>query len=102
MKNKFLITATVFDRKGKVLSISNNSYSKTHTIQASYAKKLGLEDKIFLHAEIAALIKCKAKSPFKIKIERYNKKGEPMIAKPCPICELAIKEAGISFVEYTC
>jgi hypothetical protein len=27
--------------------------------------------------------------------------GRPKLAKPCVVCELAIKEAGIKFVEYT-
>lgn len=99
-KSKFELVATVFDRKGNILSKATNSYQKSHTIQARYAKRVGLEDKIFLHAEIAALIKCRG-IPYKIKIERYSKKGEPLLAKPCPICELAIKEAGIHIVEYT-
>ena len=39
--------------------------------------------------------------PYKILIERYNSEGEPVLAKPCEICQLAIKEAGIKRIEYT-
>jgi tRNA(Arg) A34 adenosine deaminase TadA len=55
---------------------------------------------VYLHAEIAALVKARGKG-YKIKIERYNKHGEPMLAAPCPICLAAIKEAGIQLVEHT-
>ena len=101
MKTIFHITATIFDKRGMIISRAVNSYHKTHTRQAFYAKRLGLHDKIFLHAEIAALVKCRSGVPYRIKIERYDKNGNPMLAKPCPICELAIKEAGIHVVEYT-
>lgn len=58
---------------------------------------------IYLHAEVAAIIKAlKVGTPHKIMIERYGKDGSPMLAKPCAMCEIAIREAGIHFVEYTC
>lgn len=96
------ITATIYDKKGRVLAIGHNSYTKTHPTQAQYACKANLPEKVFLHAEIAALVKCRGGKPYKIKIERYDKKyGKPINAEPCPICKLAIKEAGISFVEYS-
>lgn len=98
---RFDVTATVYDRKGNILAVGKNSYEKTHPKQYFYAKKVGEEKKVYLHAEIAALVKCRSGKPYKIKIERYDKMGNPKNAKPCPICELAIKEAGISFIEYT-
>ncbi len=104
-KCKHDVVATVYDKRGKVLACCHNSYTKTHPIQAHYAKMAGgrFVEKIYLHAEIAAIIKAKGEGDaYKIKIERYSKDGSPRNAKPCPVCELAIKEAGISFVEYTC
>ncbi len=100
MKSKFHIKATIFDRKGKILAEGQNSYIKSHPMQAKYANKCGYEDKIFLHAEISALVKCKSQG-HSMRIERYNRKGEPLLAKPCPICELAIKEHGIKEISYT-
>ena len=97
---KHKITATVYDRKGRVLSVGHNSYTKTHPKQAHYAMIAGREHNVFLHAEVDALVKCKGIA-HKIKIERYGRDGNPRDAKPCPICELAIKEAGIRFIEYT-
>ncbi len=83
-----------------MLSIGQNSYIKTHPRQATHAKKVGEPERIYLHAEISALIKCRGK-PYKIKVERKNKEGQYMMAKPCPVCEHAIKESGIKFVEYS-
>lgn len=98
---QYNIIATVLDKKGNVLARATNSYQKTHPYQAMLAKRSGNPEKVFLHAEIAALVKCRSGIPYKIKIERYNKHNEPLLAKPCPICEAAIKEAGIHLVEYT-
>jgi hypothetical protein len=37
----------------------------------------------------------------KLVVTRYNKNGEPMIAKPCRVCQRVIKFAGINTVEHT-
>ena len=99
---KFLIKATITDKKGNVLSSAQNSYTKSHPIQARFAGNVGKPDSIFLHAEIAALIRlnnsCK---PHKIFIERYRKDGRPALARPCAVCEAAIKHWGIKNIEYT-
>ncbi len=100
MKKHQNIIATVYDKKGRVLSTGKNSYTKTHPKQAMMAARCGHHHKVYLHAEMAALIRCRGEA-YKIKIERYNRKGAPLLAKPCEICELAIREAGIKFIEYT-
>lgn len=100
MRKQQTITATIFDKKGRILSVGKNSYTKTHPRQAHLAAKCGHHHKVYLHAEIAALVKCKGQ-PHKILIERYNRRGEPLLAKPCEICQMAIKEAGINFIEFT-
>ena len=103
MTEKQDITATVFDKKGRILSYSKNSYIKTHSRMKILAEKSGCnENKIYLHAEVRAIIKAlKVGVPYKISVERYYKNGMPALSKPCKICELAIKEAGIRVVEYT-
>lgn len=101
-KKRFSITATIYDKRGRILSIGNNSYNKSHPFQAEYANKVGLPDKIFLHAEIHAIVKCKRlDKAHRIVIERYDSRGNPKIAKPCPVCETAIRENGIKIVEHT-
>jgi deoxycytidylate deaminase len=102
MSAKQKITATIYDRKGNTLSIGKNSYVKTHPMQKFFADKCGEEHKQFLHAEISAIVNLRGGVPHKIKIERFNKHGDPMLAKPCQICELAIKKSGIKYIEYTC
>jgi tRNA(Arg) A34 adenosine deaminase TadA len=98
---KHTITATITDKRGRVLSQAQNNYSKSHPIQSSLASRMGQPSRIFLHAEIAALIKLRKGTPHKIFVERYHKDGKPANARPCPVCEYAIKQAGISHVEYT-
>lgn len=99
---KHALTAIITDKRGRVLSIGQNSYVKTHPLQAHYARRAGLEHKVFLHAEMSAIVKCRDLSKaHKISIFRYNKKGEPMNAKPCPICQDAIAKAGIFNIEFT-
>ena len=96
------ITAIIYDRKGRVLSVGKNSYVKTHTLQAKHADKVGLPDKQFLHAEVHAITKCKDLSKaHRIFVARYGKSGQPLLAKPCPVCQSAIEASGIEFVEWT-
>lgn len=100
-RKKYSITATAYDKQGRKLSVGQNDYSRTHPIQAELAARVGLHEKQMLHAEVMCIIRARSNQIYKIKIERYDSKGNPKLAKPCPICELAIKEAGIKFVEYT-
>jgi len=101
MKKFPKLTATVYDKRGRILSTGINSSIKTHPEQSRLATIAGLPLKVYLHAEIAALIRVRHGVPYRIVIERYGKMGEPRLAKPCPICELAIQQAGISRIEYT-
>lgn len=99
-KQKQKVVATIFNKQGRKISSAVNSYTKTHPMQARLAAEIGKPESIFLHAEIAALVRCREK-PYKIRVERHMRNGELGNAKPCPICELAIKRAGIKFVEYS-
>lgn len=91
------ICSIITDRKGRILGIGTNSYTKTHPRQAFYATKCNDFHKIFLHSEIDALVNCKQK-PETIYIARVNHKGEPLRVSPCPICQLAINDAKIKNV----
>lgn len=73
---------------------------KTHPRQAHYAKQNGRNEKIYLHAEISALIKCR-EEPHTIYVGRIMKTGMAGMCKPCPICEQAIREAGAKYIVYT-
>lgn len=98
---RYRMAAAVLDRKGKILAIGTNSYVKTHTKQFKYANKLGIGHKAFLHAEISALIKVKNGDPYELVVVRVGNNGELRLAKPCEICEMAIKQAGVKVVRFT-
>ena len=106
-KGKYKVAAAVLSKKGKVLSYGTNSYTKTHPTQDKYAKQAGCCQKQYLHAEIAALVAYarhdtkRQENPHKIKVLRVNQRGETRMSKPCQICDLAIKAAGVKVVEYS-
>lgn len=102
MAKQHHITAIIYDKRGRILSVGQNSYVKTHTLQSCHAKKVGQPEKEFLHAEVAAIVKCKDLSrAHRIFVSRWNANGEPALAKPCKICESALAAAGINIIEHT-
>ena len=101
-RKKFKLTATIYNKRGHVIAIGENSYQKTHPLQVKLAHKHGRPGAIFMHAEIQALVRLKDWSKaYKIYIERYGDDGSPLPAAPCNICRAAIEEAGIVEVEHT-
>lgn len=96
--SRFDITAIIYDKRGRVLSIGKNSYCKTHPLQHHHACKVGLPHKQFLHA----ISRCKhLHKAHRISVLRFDAKGKPCNAKPCPVCASAISAAGIKIVEHT-
>jgi tRNA(Arg) A34 adenosine deaminase TadA len=99
---RHVITATISDRKGRVLSIGQNNYVKTHPLQAEHAIKVGEPHKIFIHAEVSAIIRCPDISrAHRILITRYDRQGRPALARPCAICASAIAATPIRIIEHT-
>ena len=101
---KHQITAYCYNKRGHLVSIGHNSYTKSHPLQAYFAKKVGHPNKIYLHAEIAALVQAgtmETNQVHEISIVRLNKKGEFRPSKPCPICIEALKAFGVQHVVYT-
>lgn len=102
MKARQAITAIIYDKKGNILSIGKNSYVKTHPLQAKFAKRTGHSHKVFLHAEIDAIIKCRdIDKAYRIFVSRVTPCGKMAIAKPCPVCQHAISLTPIKKVEHT-
>lgn len=99
---RFDMTAIIYDKRGRVLSVGKNSYIKTHPLQNKHACMVGLPDKQFLHAEIHAITRCRnLERAHRIVVTRFGSRGEPKTAKPCPVCVSAIQAAGIKYVEHT-
>ena len=101
MKARQFILAKCYDKRGLLLSVGVNSYSKTHPLQKHFAEKVGHNEREFLHAEIQAILRAKDKPIYRITIERYDRYGNPALAKPCPVCQEAIRAFGIQVVEFT-
>ena len=102
MKKRHAITAIIYDKRGRVLSIGQNSYTDSIRLQRKHATKVGLPEKKFNHAEVVSVAKCRDLSKaHTIKVFRYNSQGLPVNAKPCPICMDIIKEVNIKKIEWT-
>ena len=98
---KHSITAIAYTKSGRIISIGHNSYIKTHPLQASIASSVSLDKKIYLHAEIDAIIRAKGTRIHKLFIFRLGKSNQFLNAAPCPICTKAIALYGIKKVIHT-
>lgn len=87
--------AIATDKRGKILAQSSNSYAKSHVMQAHYSTLSGNPYKIYLHAEIATLVKCR-KKPYRLYVARAALGS----SKPCPICMLAIRDSSVRSIHY--
>lgn len=86
------VYSVVCDKRGRIISESPNSYIKTHPLVKRWSFKANL-DKEYLHAECGAIIKSKGKG-HSLYVARVDSKNNPMIAKPCPVCQIAIEQHG--------
>lgn len=100
-RQKQAVTAYVYDKRGRLVSLGVNSYTRTHPLQAAYGRRTGRPNAVFLHAELDALLKSRGRDAHRIVVVRINKQGEPCLAAPCPACALAIAEWGVTEIEHT-
>ena len=100
-RKKFQLTATTFCSKGRVIAHGENNYKKSHPLMSSLATRVGTPERIFLHAEVQALLRSKDKLVETIIVQRYNSKGEMTLARPCSVCMEALKIYGVSKIKYT-
>lgn len=101
-KGKERLYAIIVNKRGLILSEASNSYIKTSPVMLNNALEVGDDTKPFWHAECLAIHRLKNPDiAHKIVICRVNKHGELRNAKPCKICENAIKKTNIKIVEYS-
>lgn len=105
-KGKKRVAAVITGKRGNVVSIGINDYTKSHPEQKRLSLKAGLdEQRCYIHAELSAILrlpKSKEKQWYKLSVARIDSKGHAQLAMPCPSCMLAIKEAGyIKAVEWS-
>lgn len=101
--NKPHLTAIVYDKRGRILSIGRNSWTKTHPAQARAAAKVGEPYKVYLHAEVDAIVRLsdiEKEKAYKMVVMRYNANGKPMNAKPCKVCQLVLSKFNLK-IEHT-
>lgn len=103
MKRKYTISAIIKDKHGHIISRATNSYIKTHPLQAELASKVGRPQKVFLHAEVLAILRAghKIEKAYSMEIYRFDNQGRPKLAEPCPICKELIATTPIKEVLYT-
>lgn len=99
-RKRHKLLACALDKKGRVLAIRSNDYECSHPVQKYFAEKVGRPDAIYLHAEISCLVASK-KEVYKMIVVRVDSDGNPVLAKPCSICQAAMKEYGVKVIEYT-
>lgn len=87
-------------KKNKVISTAVNLEKKSHPFQAKIAKKVGMVPKIYLHAEVHALIRARCDVDT-IVVARLDKRGQLKLSRPCACCSFALQEAGITKVYYS-
>ena len=100
-RKRYHLLAKAYDKRKRVIAVGENSYSKTSTVMSYFAEKVGLPKKIYLHAEVQSLLRCKDKAPYRLTIERYDNEGQQALAAPCPVCREMIKAWGVKVLEYT-
>lgn len=93
--------ACVLLRKGRIVVRSTNVFGKTHPVQSRLAQQVGQPYRVSLHAELRALLNPKSSSCDTLVVGRVNRQGELCLARPCPVCQLAISESGIKRVYYS-
>lgn len=97
---KYWVIAASLDHHNNIISIGENSYQKTHPMQSRFSQIVGNRNREYLHAEIASLVKNRSKAESIIVI-RMTSTGLVRMARPCNICALALREAGIKYVYYS-
>lgn len=94
--------AVLVSKNWDIISVGSN-VRKTHPLQAELAKSVGLEHKIFLHAELAAMVSTKQRNLHgsRLFVYRELRDGSLGLARPCPICIAGAKLFGIRDIYYT-
>ena len=96
------VGAVLYNSKRRVITTAVNNDYKSHPRQAWWAQRAGLDEKIYLHAEMACLIKAREAADTIVVVRLGGHDGKSLRqAKPCKICEPALRYAGIKHVYYS-
>ena len=102
MKGQSRHYACLVNKKGQIIAESANSYSVSHTKQFHYAKKVGRPEAIFLHSEMACLLKDRKRQGVKLFVARVDSKNRPCYSAPCEICVRALQDySNVKSIEFS-
>lgn len=96
------IGAVLVSKNWDIIGVGSN-VRKSHPKQAEFARQVGLEHKIYMHAEIQCLVNSKQRNLHgsRLFVYREHRDGTLALAKPCKICMTAIRHFGIRDIYYT-
>lgn len=101
LNKKYSVAAASLSSSGCLISYGTNSYVKTHPLMKKYAPSFGRNrHRLYIHAELSALVRSKGRVA-ELVVIRILRDGSYANAKPCSICEAALREAGVRKVYYT-
>jgi tRNA(Arg) A34 adenosine deaminase TadA len=96
------VGAVLYNSKRRVITTAVNNDYKSHPRQAWWAQRVGLGEKIYLHAEMACLIKAREAADTIVVVRLGGHDGKSLRqSRPCPVCEPALRYAGIKHVYYS-
>lgn len=96
------VAAIITDKRGIPLASATNLAKKTHPKQAYFAWLVGERDKVYLHAEMAALIRNKSEDARYLHVLRLGRDEKIRMAKPCAVCmEGILADGDITDVFYS-
>lgn len=99
-RKQYRVIARALDKRGREICTRTNTYTVTHPVQKRFAEKAGRPGSIYLHAEISCLLAAK-QEVHTLLIARIDSNGEPVSAKPCAICSIAIEQYGVKEIIHT-
>lgn len=93
--SRYQLGAVVLNKRGHIISTGNNDMTKTHPKHKTWGN--------FVHAELDALLGLNPQDTKNgtVYVYRETRNGELANARPCPICEKAIRLYKIRKICYT-
>jgi deoxycytidylate deaminase len=104
MKKRYVIIASSYDKRNRLIHSCTNSYTDSSSIMRYYAFKAGYPKRVYNHAEVICLyhsiVRMKQKVD-KLLVVRMDSNGNYKDCRPCEVCQLALKDFGIRTVLYS-
>lgn len=103
MKTRYVINASCFDKKGRLISVGVNNYKKSSTFMKRFAELAGEPYKIYWHAECLAIYRGlkQTKDIHSLVVTRFDSCGNLKNSRPCKTCTTVIEFFKIPNVYYS-